>query len=84
MSTRTIAAPLGRWPGQSVTACSAVRESQPELHLEVATETGTPIGPLRERITGHAPPRLRQALELHTLPADVLLQIDSRAGGRAR
>ncbi len=59
--------------------------TQPALHLVVHTETGTEIGPIRERITTHALPRLRRALELDTLPADLLLRIDTTTpAGRTR
>jgi hypothetical protein len=53
--------------------------AQPELHLLVHTETGTDIAPLRERITTHALPRLRAALELQHLPTDLLLRLDTTA-----
>lgn len=58
--------------------------AQPVLHLVVHTETGTDIGPLRERITTHALPRLRHALELDTLPADLLLRLDTTPADRTR
>jgi hypothetical protein len=58
--------------------------AQPVLHLVVHTETGTDIGPLRERITSHALPRLRHALELDALPADLLLRLDASAADRTR
>ena len=59
--------------------------AQPELHLVVSTEAGTDIGPLRERITTHALPRLRAALELEELPTDLLLRLDTAApAGRTR
>lgn len=59
--------------------------AQPELHLLVSTEAGTDIGPLRERITAHALPRLRAALELEELPTDLLLRLDTAApAGRTR
>jgi hypothetical protein len=59
--------------------------AQPELHLLVHTETGTDIGPLRERIATHALPRLRAALEMEHLPAELLLRLDTTApASRAR
>jgi hypothetical protein len=59
--------------------------AQPELHLLVSTEAGTDIGPLRERITTHALPRLRAALELEELPTDLLLRLDAATpAGRMR
>lgn len=59
--------------------------AQPELLLVVHTETGTDIAPLRERINAHALPRLRTALELDHLPAELLLRLDTAApASRAR
>jgi hypothetical protein len=47
----------------------------PELHLRVDTTDDASISALRERIDTHALYRLRQALELRALPAEVLLRI---------
>lgn len=59
--------------------------TQPVLHLVVHTEPGTDIGPVRERIATHALPRLRQALQLDTLPADLLLRLNTtRTASRTR
>lgn len=58
--------------------------AQPRLRLTVDTETATAINPLRQRITDHALPRLRQALELDQLPTELLLRLDTAQAGRAR
>ena len=58
--------------------------AQPRLRLTVHTETGTTINPLRQRITEHALPRLRHALELEQLPTELLLRLDTVQSGRAR
>lgn len=58
--------------------------AQPRLRLNVHTETGTAINPLRLRITEHALPRLRQALELQDLPTELLLRLDTVQAGRTR
>lgn len=58
--------------------------AQPHLRLTVHTETATAINPLRRRITEHALPRLRQALELEHLPTELLLRLDTVQAGRTR
>ena len=50
--------------------------AQPALHLVVATEDRADISGLRERIDTEALPRLRHALNIDTLPADLLLRLD--------
>jgi hypothetical protein len=49
--------------------------SHPELHLTVATTDDADVRDLRHRIDTHALPRLRQALELDSLPAELLLRV---------
>ncbi|MBJ7607871.1 MAG: alkaline shock response membrane anchor protein AmaP [Candidatus Dormibacteraeota bacterium] len=80
------AADIAGYPGVAkATATLTGPRQQPTLHLVVHTETGAAIAPLRERITTEALPRLRQALELDTLPTDLLLRLDtSDARIRAR
>lgn len=75
-----IAADIQAYPGVAkANATLTGPRAQPELHLLVHTETGTAIGPLRERITTHALPRLQAALELQHLPTDLLLRLDTTA-----
>jgi hypothetical protein len=50
--------------------------AQPALHLVVATEDRADISGLRKRIDTEALPRLRHALDIDTLPADLLLRLD--------
>jgi len=77
------AADIATYPGVAkATATLTGPRPQPVLHLEVSTETGTRIGPLRDRITTHALPRLRHALDLDTLPTDLLLRLDTTTGDR--
>lgn len=81
-----VAADITGYPGVAkATATLTGPRAQPALHLVVHTKTGTDIGPLRERIATHALPRLRHALQLDTLPADLLLRLDTTsATSRAR
>ncbi len=73
-----VAADISAYPGvDKATATLTGPRAQPELHLVVHTERGTDIGPLRERISSHALPRLRAALELDALPTDLLLRLDT-------
>ncbi|MDQ2709723.1 MAG: alkaline shock response membrane anchor protein AmaP [Actinomycetota bacterium] len=73
-----VAADIAAYPGVAKTIATLTgARPQPELHLIVSTETGTPIGPLRERITTHALPRLCRALELDTVRTDLILRLDT-------
>ncbi len=66
------------YPGvNEATADLTGTKLEPVLHLVVTTEQNTLIGPLRTRIAEHALARLRQALELEGLTADLLLRIDA-------
>jgi hypothetical protein len=48
---------------------------EPALHLTVQVYPDTSLDELRAHIDGHALPRLRAALELDVLPADVLIRL---------
>ena len=81
MAAATAAAPLAAeietYPGvHKATARLSGSRSQPVLHLEVATQDQADIGGLRDRIDTQALPRLRHALDIDTLPADLLLRLD--------
>jgi hypothetical protein len=54
----------------------------PRLHLVVDTSPDADPATVRGRITEHALPRLRQALELDALPTDLLLRLPSGPGTR--
>lgn len=62
----------------SVTATVAGTRSAPALLLDVAVETGTSSAELRRRVATHALPRLRTALQLDTLPTQLVLRLDAR------
>ncbi len=80
-----VTADITAYPGVAkATATLTGPRARPVLHLVVHTETGADIRTLRERITTHALPRLRNALELDTLPADLLLRLDTTPGDRTR
>jgi hypothetical protein len=69
------------YPG--VTRAGAIltgHRAGPTLHLTVHTAAGTRVDALRARITAQALPRLRHALELDRLPADLLIHLDSGTG----
>lgn len=51
--------------------------ARPMLHLVVGTEDAADITALRRRIDDEAIPRLRQALDLPVLPADLLIRLDA-------
>ncbi|MBA2307901.1 MAG: alkaline shock response membrane anchor protein AmaP [Pseudonocardiales bacterium] len=67
----------------SATAHLTGTKTAPALHLVVSTEAGTPLSPLREHIADQAIPRLRRALELDTLPTELLLRIDATSATTA-
>jgi hypothetical protein len=52
------------------------------VHLDVAVETHAPVADLRDRITDEALPRLRTALRMDRLPAQLVLRLDARNGTR--
>lgn len=56
----------------------------PALHLDLTTTDQAPIGELRDRLDTVALPRLRQALELTSLPAEVLIRLGTQPTGRPR
>lgn len=73
-----VVADITGYPGVAkASAALTGPRAQPALHLVVHTETGTDVGPLRDRIASHALPRLRHALELDTLPAELLLRLNT-------
>jgi hypothetical protein len=83
----TAAAPLvveiETYPGvHRATARLSGSRAQPMLHLEVATEERADISGLRDRIGSQALPRLRHALDMDVLPADLLLRLDQARGQR--
>lgn len=61
----------------SATAHLAGTKTTPALHLIISTEAETPLSPLRDHIANQAIPRLRRALELDSLPTELLLRIDT-------
>ena len=81
IAAHTAAAPLvaeiETYPGvHKASARLSGSHSQPVVHLVVATEDRADISGLRDRIDTQALPRLRQALDLDTLPANLLLRLD--------
>jgi len=56
--------------------------ARPVLHLVIGTEDAADITALRRRIDTQAIPRLRQALDLPTLPADLLIRLDDARSAR--
>jgi hypothetical protein len=66
-----------------VAACPGVRgaratlvgpRERPELHLVVAVAADSALAAVRERVTGHALPRLRRALDLDVVPTELELR----------
>ena len=51
--------------------------TRPELHLTLGVTEQAPVTRIRRRIDDQALPRLRQALELDTLPTGLLLRLDA-------
>ena len=56
--------------------------TRPILHIVVGTEDSANIQAVRRQISGEAIPRLRQALDLEHLPADVLIRLDDARSAR--
>jgi hypothetical protein len=73
-----LAADIETYPGvHTASADLTGTREHPTLQLAVTTEEGTSITALRDRIAAHALPRLCQALEVETMPAELLLRIDA-------
>ena len=74
---------IERYPGvHRASARLSGTTARPVLHLVVGTEDAADIGALRRRIDAEAIPRLRQALDLPTLPADLLIRLDDARSAR--
>ena len=56
--------------------------TRPALHLVIGTEDAADVPELRRRISTEALPRLQQALDLPTLPTDVLIRLDDARSAR--
>lgn len=56
----------------------------PALFLIVTTDAEADAGAIRARITEHAVPRLRQALEVDALPVRLEVRLTAKSGARAR
>lgn len=54
------------------------------LFLIVTTDAEADAGAIRARITEHAVPRLRQALEVDALPVRLEVRLTAKSGARAR
>ncbi len=81
MTADTAAAPLTAeietYPGVHTSSAHLTGpRTQPVLHLVIATEERADIAALRDRIDTEALPRLRQALDLEHLNADLLLRLN--------
>ncbi|BAD57190.1 MULTISPECIES: Asp23/Gls24 family envelope stress response protein [Nocardia] len=89
LDTRTAAAPVAddieTYPGvRSASAWLTGTGTEPELHLVVTAEPTADIAELRRRILGHAVARLREALEVSTVPVTLELRFDDGRRGLAR
>ena len=56
--------------------------TRPVLHVVIGTEDDADVAELRRRIDSDAMPRLRRALDLTTLPTDVLVRLDDARSAR--
>jgi hypothetical protein len=66
----------------TATATLAGSRSAPTVHLDVAVETRASVADLRNRITDEVLPRLRTALRMDQLPAQLVLRLDAHDGTR--
>ena len=74
---------VGTYPGvHRVSARLSGTPARPVLHLTIGCVDTADISDLRRRIDGEAVPRLRQALDLPALPADLLLRLDDAPSAR--
>ncbi|WP_370969578.1 alkaline shock response membrane anchor protein AmaP [Amycolatopsis sp. cg9] len=56
----------------------------PDLFLVVTTDRDADATAIRQRITDHAVPRLKQALEVEDLPVRLEIRLTAKSGVRAR
>lgn len=56
--------------------------SRPMLHVVIGTDDDADVPEVRRRIDAEAVPRLQQALDLATLPRDVLVRLDDARSAR--
>ncbi|MEC3975645.1 alkaline shock response membrane anchor protein AmaP [Amycolatopsis sp. H20-H5] len=78
-----VAAEIGEYHGvRSASATLAGPARSPELFLRIAAEQGADINELRRQIDAEAIPRLRQALDLDTLPVSIEFRFTSQAVAR--
>ncbi|GLZ48919.1 hypothetical protein Acsp06_51040 [Actinomycetospora sp. NBRC 106375] len=71
------------YPGvHRATARLSGTSARPFLHLDIGTEDAADITALRRRIDTDAVPRLRRALDLPALPADLLVRLDAARSAR--
>ena len=87
LDAQTAAAPLvaeiEAYPGvHRASARLSGTAARPVLHLVIGTEDAADITKLRRRIDAEALPRLRQALDLPALPADLLIRLDDARSAR--
>jgi hypothetical protein len=73
-----LAADIETYPGVlSASAALTGPRHRPDLHLDVTAGTDVVLAELRERLTGHALPRLRSALDIEGLHAQMILRLDT-------
>lgn len=84
-AVRPLADEIEDYPGvRSATARLTGPHRNPHLYLRVSADDHADISEIRRRIGADAIPRLTQALNLPTLPADMLLRLVSTSGARTR
>jgi hypothetical protein len=84
-AARPLADEIEDYPGvRSATARLTGPHRHPHLYLRVSAADHADISELRRRIGADAIPHLTQALNLPTLPTDMLLRLVSASGARTR
>lgn len=72
------AADIETYPGVlSAAAALTGPRHRPDLHLEITAGTDVDLADLRGRIAEHALPRLRSAMDIEGLRADLVLRLDT-------
>ncbi|GAA1829075.1 hypothetical protein GCM10009772_03580 [Pseudonocardia alni subsp. carboxydivorans] len=71
-----LAADIESYDGVQRAAAALVGDRRrPEIHLDVTADDGADLAALRTRITDHALPRLRSALDIESGRADLVLRL---------
>jgi hypothetical protein len=81
---RPLTEEIGAYQGvHAATATLGGPQDDPALYLAITAEPGADLGEIRRRVDEHALARLRESLDLETLPTTIEFQFTAKSGARA-